>query len=68
MPARPDARPEDRVELLDQLRVRRRELVDHFAVEASVDDAGPAVSSLWPLMVIQTAIAAVEAEMEQGKP
>ena len=42
--------------------------LDHFAVEARVDDAGPAVSSLWPLMVIQTAIAAVEAEMAQGKP
>ena len=45
---KPEAHPEDRTELLAQLRTRRRELVDHFAIEAGGDDAGLArISGIW---------------------
>ena len=66
-PAPPVACPQDRIELLWRLRARRRELVDDLAVGlGSAELLAP--SSVEPLAVLQTAIAAVEAELGADDP
>ena len=56
------ATPAERAELLRQLRDRRRQLVDAFAV--GLDPAEPlSPSAVQPLATIQAAIEAVEAEL-----
>ena len=60
--------PDERAELLVQLKARRRRLLDAFAVEACTADTGPAVSSLWPVAMVQLAIAAIEADFAESGP
>ena len=62
-PPAPPVAAEERAELLRQLRHRRRELVDAFAIGSCIANTAPALSSLWPLAMIQSAIEACEAEM-----
>ncbi len=60
-PPAPMATPTERAALLRQLRARRRELVNAFAIGSCIANTAPALSSLWPLATVQAAIAAVEA-------
>ena len=64
-PVLPEATEEQISAFLAQLRTRRRELVDHFAIEAGGDDAGLAVSALWPLVYVEVSIRAVEATLAE---
>ena len=43
--------------------LHRRELVNAFAIGSCIANTAPALSSLWPLAMIQSAIEACEAEM-----
>ncbi len=66
-PARPMASPEQIAALLDQLRGRRRELIDALAVGLGPDEPLPP-SSVAPLAAIETAIQAVQAAVGEGDP
>ncbi len=66
IPPPPAATPADRVNLLRRLQDRRRELVDAYAVGLDPDEL-LAPSALQPLATIHVAIAAVEAELAEGK-
>ena len=64
-PPAPIATPAERAELLCQLRERRRELVDAYAV--GLDPGGPlSPSAVQPLAVVPAAITAVDAELAEG--
>ena len=67
-PPPPMATPDERAALLRQLRQRRRELVNAFAIGSCIANTAPALSSLWPLAMIQSAIEACEAEVAEGGP
>ncbi len=65
--ALPVATPDERAELLVQLRERRRQLVDAYAVGlARGEPLSP--SAVQPLAVVQAAIAAIEADFAEGGP
>ena len=61
-PAAAIATPADRAELLVQLRARRQELVDAYAVGLALGEP-LAPSAVQPLATVQGAIMAIEAEL-----
>ena len=59
------ATPDERAELLVQLRACRRQLIDSYAVGLALGEP-LAPSAVQPLATIQAAIEAVEAEFAEG--
>ena len=66
-PARPAASPQQLADLLVRLKLRRRELLDAYAVSFESDEL-ISPSAMQPLATIQQAIVAVKAELVETGP